>query len=86
MSTPEEHVLEARDPTLVDENDWEEFGLTDVKIYAQGKPRFANLLGANEENPVRVSGVLDELEEDQEHLCEWLLVMLYLCFPAPHPN
>jgi hypothetical protein len=86
MSTPEEHVLAARDPTLVDENDWEEFGLTDVKIYTQGKPRFANLLGANEKNPVRVSGVLDELEEDQEHLCEWLLAMLDLYFPAPHPN
>jgi hypothetical protein len=86
MSTPEEHVLAARDPTLVDENDWEEFGLTDVKIYTQGKPRFANLLSANEENPVRVSGVLDELEEDQEHLCEWLLAMLDLYFPAPHPN
>jgi hypothetical protein len=71
MSTPEENVLAARDAFVVDENDWEEFSLTDVKIYAQGKPRFANLLTANGENPVRVSGVLDEVEEDQEHLCEW---------------
>ena len=68
MSTPEDEVLWSTAGSLPDENQWQEFSLTDVKIYAQGKSRFANLLIATEDNPVRVTGVLDDLEEDQEHL------------------
>lgn len=70
MTTREELVLAHRDPTIEDENDWEEFILKDVKIYYQGKSRLASLLAATEEAPVCVTGVLQRLDEDQEHLGE----------------
>lgn len=68
MTTREELVLAHRDPTIEDENDWEEFILKDVKIYHQGKSRLATLLLATEEAPVCVTGLLQRLDEDQEHL------------------
>lgn len=68
MTTREENVLAARDPSVVDENDWEEFSLTDVKVLIPGKSRYANLLTASPENPVQVVGTLDEVEEGQESL------------------
>jgi hypothetical protein len=68
MTSREEHVLAARDPSLKDENDWEEFTLTDVKVLIPGKSRYANLLTACPATPVQVIGSLDEVEEEQEHL------------------
>ncbi|KAL1966793.1 hypothetical protein VTN77DRAFT_3758 [Rasamsonia byssochlamydoides] len=68
MTSREEQVLAARDPSVEDENEWEEFSLTDVKVLIPGKSRYANLLTASPENPVRVIGCLDEVEEEQAHL------------------
>lgn len=79
MTTREENVLAARDPSLVDENDWEEFSLTDVKVLIPGKSRYANLLTASPENPVQVVGTLDEVEEGQESLGMYAItVVTYL--------
>lgn len=68
MTSREENVLVARDPSVEDENEWEEFSLTDVKILIPGKSRYANLLTVSSDNPVRVIGCLDEVEEEQESL------------------
>lgn len=68
MTSREDSVLAARDPSLVDENDWEEFSLSEVRILVPGKSRYANLLAASPENPVQVTGCLDEVEEEQESL------------------
>lgn len=68
MTSREEQVLAARDPSVEDENEWEEFSLTDVKILIPGKSRYANLLTASPDNPVRVIGNLDEVEEEQASL------------------
>ncbi|KAL1953988.1 hypothetical protein VTO42DRAFT_1874 [Malbranchea cinnamomea] len=68
MTTRIENVLKARDPTLTDENDWEEFSLTDVRVQIPGKSRYANLLSASDEYPVTVIGRLEIVEEDQESL------------------
>ncbi|KAJ9301522.1 hypothetical protein DTO271G3_1657 [Paecilomyces variotii] len=68
MTSREENVLAARDPSIDDENDWQEFSLTDVKVLIPGKSRYANLLTASADNPVRVTGSLDEVEEEQESL------------------
>lgn len=69
MTSREEQILKPRDPSLDDdENEWEEFSLTEVKILLPGKSRYANLLATTPENPVRVIGCLDELEEEQAHL------------------
>ncbi|KAL3472978.1 hypothetical protein BJX99DRAFT_204047 [Aspergillus californicus] len=68
MTSREDSVLAARDPSLVDENDWEEFSLSEVRILLPGKSRYANLLYATLENPVQVTGCLDEVEDEQEKL------------------
>ncbi|KAL5343061.1 hypothetical protein BJX70DRAFT_206767 [Aspergillus crustosus] len=68
MTSREDSVLAGRDPSLVDENDWEEFSLSEVRILVPGKSRYANLLTATPENPVQVTGCLEEVEEEQESL------------------
>ncbi|CAI7578108.1 unnamed protein product [Penicillium crustosum] len=68
MTSREETVLAPTDPSITDENDWWEFGLTDVKVLKPGKMLYANLLDATEQNPVQVIGCLEPLREDQEHL------------------
>ncbi|KAL4975404.1 hypothetical protein BDW66DRAFT_137626 [Aspergillus desertorum] len=68
MTSREDSVLRARDPSLVDENDWEEFSLSEVRILVPGKSRYANLLTATPESPVQVTGCLEEVEVEQESL------------------
>lgn len=68
MTSREEQVLKTRDPSVDDENEWEEFSLIDVKVLIPGKSRYANLLATSPEHPVRVLGCLDEIEEEQAHL------------------
>lgn len=68
MTSREDSVLAARNPALTDENDWEEFSLAEVRVLVPGKSRYANLLAASEDNPVQVTGTLEEVEEEQEKL------------------
>lgn len=68
MTSREDSVLAARDPSLTDENDWEEFSLSEVRVLVPGKSRYANLLTASPSSPVQVTGCLDEVEEEQESL------------------
>ena len=68
MAAREENVLVTKDPSVQDEDDWEEFSLVDVKAHLPGKPRYANILTASESNPVNVSGYLEEVDDDQESL------------------
>lgn len=68
MTSREDQILKPRDPSVEDENEWEEFSLTDVKVLIPGKSRYANLLDASPDNPVRVVGSLNEVEDEQGHL------------------
>ena len=68
MTSREENVLKERDPSLDDENEWEEFSLIEARVLIPGKSRYANLLNASPDNPVQVTGCLDEVEEEQESL------------------
>lgn len=68
MTSREDQVLKPRDPSVEDENEWQEFSLTDVKVLIPGKSRYANLLDASPDNPVRVVGSLNEVEDEQGHL------------------
>ncbi|KAJ5719416.1 hypothetical protein N7493_007871 [Penicillium malachiteum] len=67
MTSREETVLPPIDPSISDENDWWEFGLSEVKVLRPGKMLYANLLEATEQNPVQVIGEL-QLKPNQEHL------------------
>ena len=73
MTSREDSVLAARDPSLDDENDWEELSLSEVRILVPGKSRYANLLSASSDNPVQVTGCLEEVEEEQESLGAYTL-------------
>lgn len=68
MTSREDQILKPRDPSVEDENEWEEFSLADVKVLIPGKSRYANLLDASPDNPVRVVGSLNEVEDEQGHL------------------
>ena len=69
MSTlPEERVLKSLDPVPEDSNVWPDFQLREVKVFYQGKGRYADLLEASEENPLCVVGELMPLDDEQEQL------------------
>ncbi|KAK5083970.1 hypothetical protein LTR05_006477 [Lithohypha guttulata] len=65
---PEERVLKLLDPVPSDVNEWPDFALREVKIFYQGKGRYADLLEASEQVPLCVLGELMPLEDEQEHL------------------
>ena len=65
---PEERVLKALDPVPDDVNDWPDFALREVKIFYQGKGRYADLLEASDETPLCVLGELMPLDDELEHL------------------
>ncbi|KIW11991.1 hypothetical protein PV08_09265 [Exophiala spinifera] len=69
MSTlPEERVLKPLDPVPEDVNEWPDFALRDVKVFYQGKGRYADLLHASEETPLCVVGELMPLDDEHDHL------------------
>ena len=65
---PEERVLTSLDPVPDDVNDWPDFALREVKIFYQGKGRYADLLEASDELPLCVLGELMPLDDELEHL------------------
>lgn len=64
----EERVLKPLDPIPDDVNDWPDFALREVKIFHQGKGRYADLLEAADDVPLCVLGELMPLEDELEHL------------------
>lgn len=64
---PEERVLKPLDPVPEDVNEWPDFALREVKIFHQGKGRYADLLEASDETPLCVLGELMPLEDEHEH-------------------
>ncbi|KAJ9663694.1 hypothetical protein H2198_000706 [Neophaeococcomyces mojaviensis] len=65
---PEERVLRLLDPVPDDVNEWPDFALREVKIFYQGKGRYAALLEAADDVPLCVLGELMPLEDEHEHL------------------
>lgn len=62
----EDRVLQPLDPPPDDVNEWPDFALTEVKIFYQGKGRYADLLEASEEVPLCVLGELAPLDEEHQ--------------------
>ena len=65
---PEERVLKTLEPVPDDVNEWPDFALREVKIFYQGKGRYADLLEASDETPLCVLGELMPLDDELEHL------------------
>ncbi len=64
---PEERVLRPLDPIPDDVNDWPDFALREVKVFYQGKGRYADLLEASDAIPLCVLGELMPLDDELEH-------------------
>lgn len=78
---PESRVLKPLDPIPLDVNEWPDFSLREVKIFYQGKGRYADLLEASENVPLCVLGELMPLDDEQEHLGE--ITALPPCLAPP---
>lgn len=65
MVVPIENVLATKDPSILDENEWEEFALSDVKVYQADRKRYASILSASESHPVIAIGKLNVSKEQR---------------------
>jgi len=70
MAIPESRVLKAKDPSILDKDEWPQFKLTNVDVYNADETDLVSLLKADDRLPVTIIGSLEELEEEQSHLCE----------------
>ncbi|KAI9713055.1 MAG: hypothetical protein M1820_001040 [Bogoriella megaspora] len=68
MRNLESDVLRPKDPSLVDDNDWPEFLLTNAEVHDTKSWEHVNLLHADEHAPVTVTGKLEGLDRSQAHL------------------
>ncbi|EKG15623.1 hypothetical protein MPH_07058 [Macrophomina phaseolina MS6] len=64
----EAEVLKPHDPSLTDENDWEEFQLASAEVRDAATDEPTSLLDADAASPVTVIGRLEPLPRDQSHL------------------
>lgn len=68
MTIPEETVLEFKDPSIKDWDDWPTYSLRKVKVFSQKTGEPASLLTAHKDHSVRVLGQLDTIDAEQSHL------------------
>lgn len=63
MSVPESHVLKPRDPKILRSDDWPDFSIAKVNVVSQSTGQPVSLLSAHKDNPVKVTGRLEEVED-----------------------
>ncbi len=68
MILSEERILLSQDPIPDDLNDWPDFTLTDAKVRVAGSSNYANLLEANADYPLSVTGRLSRLDNQRAKL------------------
>lgn len=64
----EDRILLPRDPTISDSNNWLTFSLRKVNVVSEKEDRPVSLLAANSAFPVKVSGVLQRIDSNLNHL------------------
>ncbi|KAI4163467.1 MAG: hypothetical protein LQ342_002974 [Letrouitia transgressa] len=64
----EDRILLPRDPAISDSNDWLTFSLRKVNVVSEEGDRPVSLLAANSAFPVKVSGVLQRIDSNLNHL------------------
>ena len=82
MAVPEKTVLKPKDPILVNSDEWATFSIRKVKVVSQDNGELASLLSAHKDHPVKVTGQLQEIEEDYQHLSR----LLFSIFTASLAN
>ena len=75
MILSEERILLLQDPVPDDLNDWPDFTLTDAKIRVAGSSNYANLLEANPDYPLSVTGRLSRLDNQRAKLGIWSRIL-----------
>lgn len=73
---PEDKILHPKDANLASTDDWPTFTISHVKVISQHNKELVSLLSANKENPVKVIGWLEEVEDDQLSLGTQLILLL----------
>ena len=68
MAVSEETVLEPKSGSLVNTDDWASFSIAKVSVVSKENGQLISLLSANKDNPVKVTGRLQEVEEKHQHL------------------
>ena len=66
MHVKEEDILEPREPSL-HPDDWASFNIKKVRVTSQKTGREVSLLSAKSGNPVKVTGKLEEMDDDLLH-------------------
>ncbi|KAL9131829.1 MAG: hypothetical protein Q9217_000356 [Psora testacea] len=65
MRVSENHVLQPRDSSCQSSDNWPQFALNQVKVISQRTGDPISLLSAHKGNPVKVTGQLEEVDDDQ---------------------
>ena len=68
MLVNEEILLEPRDPSLQNVDDWPSFPIRNIRVTSQKTGKDVSLLSAHPENAVNVSGKLDQIDDELLHL------------------
>lgn len=68
MLVQEENVLELRKVSLQNPDHWPTFNLERITVLSQKTGKKTSLLSAHRGNPVRVTGTLEEIDNDLLHL------------------
>ena len=68
MLVKEESLLEPRDPSLQNPDDWPTFYIKNIRVTSQKTGEDVSLLSAHPENVVNVSGKLDQIDDELLHL------------------
>ena len=76
---PEHKILRPRDPSIEDDNEWEQFQLSHVEVRNTTTNGFSNLLLADAHNPLCVTGRLANVEPEQAHLRKFASNALLHC-------
>ena len=68
MFMKEDHVLEPRGSSLSNPDNWPTFNLERISVWSQKTGKKTSLLAAHPENPVRVTGTLEAIDDELLHL------------------
>ena len=68
MPIPEDVVLEPKDPSIKDWDDWPTYSLRKIKVSSQQTGEPVSLLRAHKDHPVNVIGHLEPVDSEQSHL------------------
>ena len=80
MSVNEDVVLQPKDPSLQNSDEWPTFPLTNANIVSTATGKATSLLSAYKANPVRVTGQLKDIDDELLHL--GMRVQNHQCLPS----